>query len=68
MENTAADGRSAIFGAAQPVDTAAREMEIEQKLMREKERAAKEEEVGIFQWNSWLICLFAEGTERARAT
>ena len=45
MDHAPADGRSAIFGAARPVDTASREQEIEEKLKREKEKAAEEEEV-----------------------
>ncbi|RWS13356.1 Eukaryotic translation initiation factor 4B-like protein [Dinothrombium tinctorium] len=36
---------SAIFGGAKPVDTAAREMEIEERLQREKEQQEKKEDL-----------------------
>ena len=45
VDSAPADGRSSIFGAARPVDTASREQEIEEKLRREEERVAMEEEV-----------------------
>ena len=37
------DTRSAIFGSARPVDTASRELEIEERLRREKEKEVEEE-------------------------
>ena len=54
MEHAPADGRSAIFGAARPVDTASREQEIEEKLKREKEKAAEEEEVCALTVKSFM--------------
>ena len=36
---------SSIFGQAKPVDTAAREKEIEERLLREQERAKERKEV-----------------------
>ena len=36
--------RASIFGAAKPVDTTAREREIEERLARERERAPRRDE------------------------
>ena len=38
---------SSIFGQAKPVDTAAREKEIEERLLREQEKAKERREVGM---------------------
>ena len=57
LEDTSAEGEggggggggggasSSIFGQAKPVDTAAREKEIEERLLREQERAKERKEV-----------------------
>jgi len=39
-----ASGSSAIFGGAKPVDTAARERQIEEKLQMKKQLSASEKE------------------------
>lgn len=46
-DSAPAEGRSSIFGAAKPVDTASREQEIEIKLRREEEKRVEEEEVRV---------------------
>ena len=38
---------SSIFGGAKPVDTAAREKEIEQKLLKDKELEKERKEVAV---------------------
>ena len=43
--NSVAAGSSSIFGGAKPVDTAAREKEIEERLIKDKQAAKERKEV-----------------------
>lgn len=50
--------RASIFGAAKPVDTTAREREIEERLARERERAPKREERDKSTENQRYLVIF----------